>query len=80
MTFNVNNYTIQLKCKIDLEKYNKQSYTLPPIELGICKQWRFETINDNESLFWAIWDRRQINRNINMDNICEKISDFVIQD
>ena len=80
MTWTVTKYTIQLKCKIDLEKYNKQSYTLPPKELGICKQWRFETINENESLFWALWDHRQINRNINMDDISEKISEFVIQD
>lgn len=77
--WSVSKYIIELKCKVDLTKYNNQSYTLPPKELGICKQWRFETVNTNESLFWAVWDRRQVNRDINTDLISKKISNFIIQ-
>lgn len=77
--WSVSKYIIQLKCKVDLKKYNNQSYTLPPKELGICKQWRFETLDTNETLFWAVWDRRQLNRDINTDLISKKISNFIIQ-
>lgn len=80
MMWSVNKYTLQLKCKIILQKYNEQSYKLPPEELGICKNWRFETINSNETLFWASWDLRQINRNIDINNISKKLYKFIIQE
>jgi|TARA_Y100000389_G_scaffold202830_1_gene249381 hypothetical protein len=78
MSWSTTKFTLQLKCKIDVDKYNNQSYILPPKELGICKNWRFEALNNNESMFFAIWDLRQINRSINTDTITEKISDFII--
>lgn len=78
MLWSTTKFSLQLRCRIDLNKYNNQSFSLPPEELGICKNWRFESINDNESIFFAIWDLRQINRSINIDTITQKLSDFII--
>ena len=47
MSWSTTKFTLQLKCKIDVDKYNNQSYILPPKELGICKNWRFEALNNN---------------------------------
>jgi hypothetical protein len=78
MIWTTTKFNLKLSIKIDLEKYNNQTYTLPPKELGLCKNWRFEKIDEKYTLFWAIWDLRQINNEIKLDDITKKLNDIIV--
>jgi len=78
MSWTTTKSNLTLSIQINWDKYNNQNYTLPPQELGICKKWRFEKTGDNSAKFWAMWELRQINKNIKLSNILEKMENFIV--
>lgn len=77
MHWKTTKFNLDLKLVVNLDKYNKQSYILPPIELGFCKNWRFEILNENEAIFWASWDLRKLNRKIILNDII--LNDIILK-
>ena len=78
MLWTTNKYNLKLNIKIDWIKYKKQSYKLPPEELGNCTDWRFVVTDDEKTaVFTGSWDLRRIDTN-NLDKITKNFREFIL--
>ncbi len=78
MSLTITKYNLTLNIKINLEKYNTQTkYKLPPEEIGICKEWRFENIDNKTSNFYGIWDLRKVHKSIDLYNFTEELESYL---
>lgn len=69
----VNKHTLNLKIVLNYTKYESGGLTLPPVQLGKCKDWHFE-LSENTSIFTSIWDIRRVKDKIELiENINEMI-------
>lgn len=76
----VNNHTLDLQVELDWIKYEGGGLILPPIVMGICKDWHFE-LSDNSltGVFIASWSIRRVKDKLNLiDSINENIKPFAI--
>ena len=73
-------YKLRLQVTLDWEKYKKGGLTLPPVELGRCKEWRFEIATDQKSAnFLATWERRMVNSSIKLMDVTATIQPYVLK-
>ena len=71
-------YKLRLKVVVDLKKYEDGDLVLPPVQLGICKKWRFEIEPDEYyAIFSATWERRMLPVDINIEDITSTIQPYV---
>ena len=80
ITWNIGSSTLNLEVKLDWIKYEMGGLTLPPVELGRCKDWHFE-ISDDEltGTFIASWVIRRVKDKLNLVNyINENIKPFAL--
>ena len=72
-------YKLRLRVTLDWDKYENGSISLPPKELGRCKEWRFEIATDQKSaVFSGTWERRMVTPGVDMDKINEYIQPYTL--
>lgn len=72
-------YKLRLRVTLDWDKYENGSISLPPKEIGICKEWRFEIATDQKTaVFSGTWDRRMLKPDADMDKINACIQPYTI--
>lgn len=73
-------YKLRLQVTLDWNKYKGGDLTLPPVELGRCKEWRFEIATDQKSAnFLATWERRMVDSSIKLEDITDTIKPYVLE-
>jgi len=73
-------YKIRLRVILDWVKYEQGNLTLPPPELGNCKEWRFEIAEDQLSaLFTATWERRMVPQGVSLEEISNSIDPYTFR-
>jgi len=75
-------HTLDLEVILDWAKYEGGGLSLPPPQLGICKDWHFE-ISDTDSTgsFSASWSIRRVKDKLELiDNVNETITPYAIDE
>jgi len=80
--WDVGSHTLDLEVELDWEKYENSEFTLPPKELGRCKDWHFELSDDETTAtFIASWTIRRVKENLNkIDSLNDLIAPLALCD
>ena len=78
--WSINNGKLNLQTTINLNKYQESKTKLPPTQLGICNDWRFNILDNITCTFIASWDLRRVKHKIKfIDKINTDISYYSLK-
>jgi len=81
VTWTQTRFRLGLCVTLNWKRYQESPLTLPPQELGRCREWRFEVSTDETSAtFVASWDLRMVNRDIPLETITERVKHYASED
>jgi hypothetical protein len=79
ITWSITKHTLNLEAIIDKHKYETGSLSLPPTELGKCKDWCLQN-GDGVYGFNACWEIRRVKDSLNLiDIVNSKIEPYAVQ-